>query len=128
MTKMFTHFMFRGTPFLDLSYIFFKRINAKKVKFVTFLTFLILLLMKILQNRFTFFVVLSLLILTRCALIKPKVQQTPPKRMTKDFLQKSLDKDAKYMRKHWSQEEIDYFYKNFVFNSNSFLPDTIPHH
>ena len=87
-----------------------------------------MIMMKTNKKLFHHFAVLSLLIFTRCALIKPKVQQTPPKRMTKDFLQKSLEKDAKYMRKHWSQEEIDYFYKNFVFNSNSFLPDTIPHH
>ena len=70
--------------------------------------------------------VLLLLLSTGCAAANAHVTHVSEKKTNKSII-RSLKKDLKYIDSHWSQEEKDYFYKNFVFDPNSLVIDTLSH-
>ena len=84
-------------------------------------------MMKLTAKKFGAPMVLLLLLSTGCAATNADVTHVSQKKKSNASLIRSLKKDLKYIDSHWSQEEKDYFYKNFVFDFNSLVIDSLSH-
>lgn len=51
--------------------------------------------------------------------------ETTQKGYTMEMVEKNQSEDAKYIRENWTQEQIDYFTKNYVYKTIIINGDTL---